>query len=157
MALDPPLPLLVGDAVAAALREDLGRAGDLTTAALIPPEARARCTIVARDFGVLAGLPLARAAFAALDPAAAFDAHAGDGDRVADGAEVATIAGNARALLSAERVALNFLCHLSGIATATAALVDRVKHTRARIVDTRKTTPGLRAPSRSMRCVAAAA
>ena len=145
MAIEPPPALLIEEAVKAALREDLGRAGDITTTAIIATDASARAALVARDFGVIAGLPLVRAAFAAIDPAVIVETVAADGDRVADRATIANITGNARAILSAERVALNFACHLSGIATATARLVERVKHTRARIVDTRKTTPGLRA------------
>jgi nicotinate-nucleotide pyrophosphorylase (carboxylating) len=144
VAIVPPPGLMIAEAVAAALREDLGRAGDITTAAIIPADATATATLIARDFGVLAGLPIARCAFATVDLGVAFEAHPVDGDRVADGVAIATISGNARAILSAERVALNFLCHLSGIATATAAFGERIRHTRARIVDTRKTTPGLR-------------
>ncbi len=138
-------PLAVADAVRAALAEDLGRAGDITSAAVIPAQMRARAAIVARKPGVLAGLALAEAAFRALDPDAVFRAERGDGDELTAGAVVARVEGRARAILSAERVALNYLCHLSGVATATAALVARVRHTSARIVDTRKTTPGLRA------------
>ncbi len=142
----PVLPaLLVADAVRAALREDLGRAGDITSAATIPADARATADLVARKPGVIAGLDLAAAAFHELGPAIRFDAKVSDGEAVKAGALVAKVEGPARAMLSAERVALNFLCHLSGIATATAALVHRVRHTRARICDTRKTTPGLRA------------
>jgi nicotinate-nucleotide pyrophosphorylase (carboxylating) len=137
-------PLAVAEAVRAALGEDLGRAGDITTAATIPADATARAAIVARKAGVLAGLPLAENAFRQLDPGLTFTPHCNDGDPVAAATIVADIAGNARALLSAERVALNFLCHLSGIATATAGLVARVAHTRARICDTRKTLPGMR-------------
>src|SRR3954466_15864466 len=137
-------PIAVSDVVRAALREDLGRAGDITSAATIGADATASANFVARDFGVVSGLPLAEEAFRTLDPGARFDVRVGDGQRVADGAVIATVSGNARALLSAERVALNFLSRLSGIATATAAFVERVRHTRARIADTRKTTPGLR-------------
>ncbi len=138
-------PLQVAEIVRAALKEDLGRAGDITSAATIPADAEARGTFVARKAGVMAGLPLADFAFRQLDDEMRFAAVAADGSRVAEGAMIATVSGNARAMLAGERVALNFLGRLSGIATATAALVDRVKHTRARIVDTRKTTPGLRA------------
>ncbi len=94
---------------------------------------------------MLAGLPLAACAFREIDPAIVFESLMRDGDRVAAGAVVARVSGPARGILSAERVALNYLCHLSGIATATAALVAAVAHTQARIADTRKTTPGLRA------------
>ncbi len=142
----PALPgLLVADAVRAALKEDLGRAGDITSAATIPVEATATAYLVTRQPGVLAGLDVAACAFHEVDPAIRFDAKAPDGHAMDEGFVVAEIEGAARAVLSAERVALNFLCHMSGIATATAALVDKVKHTRARICDTRKTTPGLRA------------
>ena len=137
--------LLIADGVRAALKEDLGRAGDITSAATIPADAVATADLVARKAGVLAGLDVARLAFLEVDAAIRFTAMAKDGDRLAAGAVVATVEGPARAVLSAERVALNFLCHLSGIATATAAFVDKVKHTSARISDTRKTTPGLRA------------
>ncbi len=142
----PDLPaLLVVDAVRAALKEDLGRAGDITSAATIPADAIATANLVARKGGVLAGLAIAAAAFREVDAAIRFTARAADGDAVEAGAVVATVEGPARAVLAAERVALNYLCHLSGIATATAAFVARVRHTRARIADTRKTTPGLRA------------
>ena len=142
----PRLPdLLIAEAVRAALVEDLGRAGDITSAATIPAEAVATADLVARKPGVLAGLDMAAAAFREVDPAIRFDAQAADGDAVKAGTVVARVDGPARAVLSAERVALNYLCHLSGIATATAAFVDKVRHTRARIADTRKTTPGLRA------------
>jgi nicotinate-nucleotide pyrophosphorylase (carboxylating) len=138
-------PDLVASAVRAALAEDLGKAGDITSAATIPADAAAVATFGARKPGVLAGLPLAEAAFRAIDPLVRFDRLLSDGDRLVAGAVAAKVSGNARAILAAERVALNYLCHLSGIATATAALVDRVKHTKAVILDTRKTTPGLRA------------
>jgi nicotinate-nucleotide pyrophosphorylase (carboxylating) len=141
----PPLPPeLVADAVAAALREDLGTAGDITSAATIPASATATATFGARQPGVVAGLPFAAAAFHAIDPAVRFEALMADGQVVTAGNVLARVSGNARAILSAERVALNYLTHLSGIATATARLVERVSHTKARILDTRKTTPGLR-------------
>jgi nicotinate-nucleotide pyrophosphorylase (carboxylating) len=138
-------PLLVENAVRAALLEDLGRAGDITTQATIPAGAQARAKIVAREAGVVAGLPLARAAFALMDPAVRFDALVEDGARVESGAVLARVEGPARAILSAERVALNFLGRLSGIATLTARYAERVAHTKAKICDTRKTTPLLRA------------
>jgi nicotinate-nucleotide pyrophosphorylase (carboxylating) len=142
----PDLPsLLVDDAVRAALKEDLGRAGDITTAATIPEDARATAILVARKSGVLAGLPLAESAFRTIDPSISFTAERQDGARLAAGDIIARVAGRARPILSAERVALNYLCHLSGIATATAAFVEAVAGTKARITDTRKTTPGLRA------------
>lgn len=141
----PVLPRpVIDDAVRAALREDLGAAGDVTSAATIPASAKATATFGARKAGVLAGLPLAEAAFREVDPAIRFTAILHDGDPIAAGDFAARVEGPARAILAAERVALNYLCHLSGIATATAALVGQVKHTRARILDTRKTTPGLR-------------
>lgn len=141
----PELPrLAVEEAVRAALLEDLGRAGDITTQAIIPPGAAATAALAARRSGRLAGLALAEAAFRLADPAIAFSAEAEDGAAVEAGQVVARISGPARGILSAERVALNFLCHLSGIATATAAYAERIAHTRARIVCTRKTTPGLR-------------
>ena len=141
----PPLdPNMVVGAVEAALAEDLGRAGDITTAATIPASAQAEAVIAARKPGVIAGLPLAEAAFRALDPSIRFDAAVADGARVSPGDIVARMSGPARPILSAERVALNYLGHLSGIATATAAFSDRISHTRAKIADTRKTTPGLR-------------
>jgi nicotinate-nucleotide pyrophosphorylase (carboxylating) len=138
-------PLLIDDAVRRALEEDLGRAGDITTLATIPASATARAVIAARKPGVLAGLPLAAASFRIYDPSVAFTPAIADGDRLGPGDVVATIEGPARSILSAERVALNFLGRLSGIATLTATYVDRVSGTPARIVCTRKTTPGLRA------------
>ena len=142
----PDLPrLLVADAVRAALKEDLGRAGDITSDATIPATVAARAVIATRRTGVLAGLALAEAAFREIDPAVIFEAIRKDGDELAPGDVVARIAGPARAILAGERVALNFLCHLSGVATATRELVDKVAHTQARICDTRKTLPGLRA------------
>jgi nicotinate-nucleotide pyrophosphorylase (carboxylating) len=137
-------PLLVEDAVRAALLEDLGRAGDITTNATIPAARQARAVIAARQPGIVAGLDLAKAAFRLLDPALSFETRIADGAAVTSGAILATIEGPARALLSAERVALNFLGRLSGIATLTSRYVAAVAHTKARIVCTRKTTPGLR-------------
>jgi nicotinate-nucleotide pyrophosphorylase (carboxylating) len=139
-----PEPLVV-DAVRAALREDLGRAGDITSVATIPDKARARAEIVARRPGVLAGLALAARAFTEIDPSVRFTALKRDGDKLGAGAVIARVEGSARAILAAERVALNYLGHLSGIATETARLVALVAHTDARICCTRKTTPGLRA------------
>jgi len=150
----PALPdLLVAEAVRAALREDLGRAGDITTAATIPADARATAHLVARQPGIIAGLSVAASAFHEIDPSIVFSPLASDSDAVQSGTIVAEVEGPAGAILSAERVALNFLCHLSGVASATRALVDRVKHTRARVCDTRKTTPGLRALEKyAVRC-----
>lgn len=138
-------PLLIEDAVRRALEEDLGRAGDITTLATIPAEATAHAVIAARRPGVVAGLPVAAAAFRILDPTVRFEPGVADGVRLAPGDVVARIAGPARSVLSAERVALNFLGRMSGIASLTAAYVAKVSHTRARIVCTRKTTPNLRA------------
>ncbi len=138
-------PLLIQDAVRAALHEDLGRAGDLTTLATIPAGRTAKAVIAARKPGVVAGLPLAREAFAQMDAGVHFEALIADGARLKPGDIVARISGNARAILSSERVALNYLGRLSGIATLTSLFADQVAHTSAKIVDTRKTTPGLRA------------
>jgi nicotinate-nucleotide pyrophosphorylase (carboxylating) len=134
---------LVADAVARALAEDVGR-GDVTTDAVIAGNASAAASLVAREEGVVAGLDLARAAFQALDAELAFQILIADGEVVSQGGEIARLAGNARALLTGERVALNFLCHLSGIATLTRRYVSAVAGTSARIADTRKTLPGLR-------------
>lgn len=144
--LSPGLPAtLIARAVAAALDEDLGLAGDITTDGIIPAGARATGVLAARRPGVIAGLGVAVAAFRHLDPAVSFDAVAADGQSVPGGSVLARVAGNARALLTAERVALNFLGRMSGIATLTRQYVDAVAGTRATIIDTRKTTPGLRA------------
>jgi nicotinate-nucleotide pyrophosphorylase (carboxylating) len=141
----PPLPrLLVEEQVRAALLEDLGRAGDITTDAIIAPTALAKTALVARKPGVVAGLDVALLAFALIDPAIKASIDRPDGSRLAKGDTIATIAGRVRGILTAERVALNFLCHLSGIASATRAVVDSVKGTKARVVCTRKTIPGLR-------------
>ncbi len=146
-------PPLVDEAVERALAEDLGRAGDITSAATIPGDAHAEAVIAAREAGVIAGLPLAEAAFRRMDASCAFQALVADGDRVDAGAIVARISGKARAVLSAERVALNFLGHLSGIATLTRRYADAIAHTKAKITCTRKTTPGLRALEKyAVRC-----
>jgi nicotinate-nucleotide pyrophosphorylase (carboxylating) len=126
-----------------ALDEDRGP-GDVTTAATVPPEARGRARLVAKAPGVLAGLAVAREVYRQVDPQVAFEAHGADGDAVEPGDLVASAAGAFASLLIAERTALNFLQRLSGIATLTARYVDAVRGTRARIVDTRKTTPGWR-------------
>ncbi len=137
--------LMVEPIVRAALLEDLGRAGDITTAAVIPRETRMTGVIASRRDGVIAGADAAMMAFALMDSAVIVTLEKPDGSRVAPGDVVMRLAGPAHAILSAERVALNLLGHLSGVATATAALVDAVRPHRARIVCTRKTTPGLRA------------
>lgn len=139
------LSVMVDDAVRAALQEDLGRAGDITTLATIPADAQARVVIASREEGVIAGMPLARSAFAAINPNISFETVIDDGGRVKPGSVVARIEGRARDVLSAERVALNYLGHMSGIATATAQFADKIAHTHAKVVCTRKTTPGLRA------------
>lgn len=132
------------DLIMTALRED--RADfDVTSTAVIPPEATGKAQIVAKEEGVLAGLPVAAAVFAAIDPGLEFISELADGNRLRPGLAVATLRGRLRSILAGERVALNFLQHLSGIATATAALVERVKDHPVKILDTRKTTPGLRA------------
>ena len=135
---------IVEHAVAIALAEDLGSAGDITTDAIVPEGTRGRAAIVFREAGVIAGLPLAEAAFRSLDPQVAFTVIAADGNKVGAGTAVARVAATERALLTAERTALNFLGRLSGIATLTAKYVAAVKGTRARITCTRKTTPGIR-------------
>lgn len=141
---EPPA-LLIEPLVRAALAEDLGRAGDLTTDVVVPQDARARGMLNARKAGVVAGLGVAALAFRLLDPDVKIEILKPDGAEVRADEAIAAVSGRARALLSAERVALNFLCHLSGIATATREIVDAVKGHRARIACTRKTTPGLRA------------
>ncbi len=145
--------LLIEPIVRAALAEDLGRAGDITSAACIEPGARMTAVFRVRCEGIVAGLACARLALAAMDESARFDAAAADGERIAPGAVIARVEANARALLSAERTALNLLGRLSGIATLTGAYVAAVVGTRARVVDTRKTTPGLRALEKyAVRC-----
>lgn len=137
--------LLVERAVAAALEEDLGLAGDLTSQATLAPEARATASLSTREAGVIAGLDLAAAAFRLVGDGVTFAAKVADGDRVATGDLVATVSGPARLVMSGERVALNFLNHMSGIATLTRLYADAVEGTGAQICDTRKTTPGMRA------------
>lgn len=142
----PSLPLVTIESIArTALLEDLGRAGDLTSDAIIPPDLVASLALAARQPGVVAGLDVAALAFRLVDPAIRIEFHRADGSDVAAGDTIATVSGRACGLLTAERTALNFLCHLSGIATATAVLVEAVRGHKARIVCTRKTTPGLRA------------
>lgn len=137
-------PLTVEPIVRAALAEDLGRAGDITTDSIIPADAVATARIAARKDGRVAGLDAALIAFRLLDPGISVTVERADGDDVAPGGTIATLTGKARALLTAERTALNLMGRLSGIATATRALVREVDGTKARIVCTRKTTPGLR-------------
>ena len=143
--LSPALSdLMIEPAVRAALLEDLGRAGDITTDALVPDGQMAEAVIAARKPGVVAGVSVAALAFRLMAPAMRCEIALSDGSPVAPGDVVMRIAGPGRAMLSAERTALNFLCRLSGIATATAELVAAAKGTKARITCTRKTTPGLR-------------
>lgn len=131
--------------VRAALIEDLGRAGDLTTDSIIAADAVATVALVAREPGVVAGLPLAQLAWELVDARITVDVARPDGSRVEPGSVIATAHGPARGLLTGERVALNFLGHLSGVATGTATIADAIAHTRAKVADTRKTIPGLRA------------
>jgi len=146
-------PLAIDEAVTRALDEDLGRAGDVTSTATIPEGTRGRAVLAAREAGVIAGLPLAAAAFRKLDPAIEIVGHLRDGAEVKPKTVLMTISGDARALLAAERVALNFVGHLSGIATAAAEFVRLIAHTKARVCCTRKTTPGLRALQKyAVRC-----
>lgn len=143
----------ITDAVRHALAEDLGRAGDITSIATIPETTPARAVMVARQPGVIAGLPLAIEAFRQLAPEMKIEAHARDGETVAKGKSLLIITGPARAVLAAERVALNFVGRLSGIATLTASYVKETAGTKLRICCTRKTTPGLRALEKyAVRC-----
>jgi nicotinate-nucleotide pyrophosphorylase (carboxylating) len=145
--------LLVEQAVKAGLLEDLGRAGDITSEAVIPAGQRASCVLESRETGVVAGLDFARVAFALIDPTIRFSVLLPDASRVSPGDRIATIEGSASAILTAERVALNFLGPLSGIASATRGIADAIAHTKARITCTRKTTPGLRfAQKYAVRC-----
>ncbi len=142
----PPLPaIMIEPAVRAALLEDLGRAGDITTDAIVPASARAATALVARNPGVVAGLDCALLAFRLVDRDIRAEVARPDGSAVQKGEPIATICGPTRGMLSAERVALNFLCHLSGIASAASSIVAAIKPHKARLVCTRKTTPGLRA------------
>src|ERR1700692_4547887 len=146
-------PLAVDEAVQRALDEDLGRAGDITSIATIPETAQAHAVLVARQAGVIAGLPLAVATFQKLSPDFNIQAHFRDGGTVAAGLHVLTISGPARAVLAGERTALNFVGRLSGIATLTADYVRHTVGTKMRICCTRKTTPGLRALEKyAVRC-----
>jgi nicotinate-nucleotide pyrophosphorylase (carboxylating) len=146
-------PLEIDDVVTRALAEDLGRAGDVTSIATIPEDLTAHAIVVARQAGVIAGLPLVASAFRKLAPDVAISPHARDGASVAAKTALMHVTGPARAVLAAERVGLNLLGHLSGVATATNEFVRRVKGTRLRICCTRKTTPGLRALEKyAVRC-----
>ena len=146
-------PLAVDEAVNRALDEDLGRVGDVTSVATVPENARAHAVLVARQAGVIAGLPLAVATFLKLAPDILIQANVRDGAAVAAGVQLMTIMGPARAVLAGERTALNFVGRLSGVATLTADYVRHTKGTKTRICCTRKTTPGLRALEKyAVRC-----
>lgn len=138
-------PILYRDLVARALAEDLGRAGDLTSDAIVPPDLHAESLVVARKNGRIAGLEVGLEAFRLLDPGVEIDVEIGDGEDAPAGATLARVRGLARPMLSAERTALNLLGHLSGIATVTRGMAEAIAGTRAKIVCTRKTTPNLRA------------
>jgi nicotinate-nucleotide pyrophosphorylase (carboxylating) len=142
----PPLPaIMIEPSVRAALLEDLGRAGDLTTDSIVPAEARTTCALMARQTGVVAGLDYALTAFRLIDPAIEIRIERRDGTRLRPGDLIATVSGPARGILTAERTALNFLSHLSGVASATRGIADAIAGTRAQVCCTRKTMPGLRA------------
>jgi nicotinate-nucleotide pyrophosphorylase (carboxylating) len=146
-------PLAIDEAAQRALNEDLGRAGDITSMATIPEATHAHAVMVARQSGVIAGLPLAVAIFQKLSPDINIEAHVRDGGAVAAGVHLLTISGPARAVLSGERTALNFVGRLSGVATLTANYVRHTAGTKMRICCTRKTTPGLRALEKyAVRC-----
>ncbi|RVC72909.1 carboxylating nicotinate-nucleotide diphosphorylase [Mesorhizobium sp. M4A.F.Ca.ET.022.05.2.1] len=140
-----PLPQIVLEPIVrSALLEDFGRAGDITSDAIIPADCKATLALNARQAGVVAGLDLVMFAFLLVDPGISMQLRCPEGGKVSAGETIAIVSGPARSLLTAERTALNFLCKLSGIATATAALVNAVRGLNAKIVCTRKTTPGLR-------------
>jgi nicotinate-nucleotide pyrophosphorylase (carboxylating) len=146
-------PLAIDEAVHRALDEDLGRAGDITSIATVPETTPARAIMVARQAGVIAGLPLAVATFQKLSPEIRIEPHVRDGARLENGRKIMTITGPARAVLTGERTALNFVGRLSGVATLTADYVRHTAGTRMRICCTRKTTPGLRALEKyAIRC-----
>jgi nicotinate-nucleotide pyrophosphorylase (carboxylating) len=140
----PPHRLLIEPIVRHALEEDLGHAGDITSELTVPAERRLLASLVARKPGTIAGLVAAQCAFEMVDPTLRVTIEVPDGSSAQPGARLAVIEGSARSILTAERVSLNFTGRLSGIATATRALVDAVAGTKARIVETRKTTPGMR-------------
>lgn len=145
MTLSPLPGLMIEPLIRAALLEDLGRAGDITTDAIVPADAIATMALVTRQAGVVAGLDAAALAFRLVDPRLTLAVAHPDGSRVRPGDTIATISGPARGILTGERTALNILSRLSGIASAAAAIVEAVEGHKARIVCTRKTTPGLRA------------
>jgi nicotinate-nucleotide pyrophosphorylase (carboxylating) len=139
-----PPPAHIDELVRRALAEDLGDAGDITTDSVIPADRQAKGVIAARKPGVVAGIPVALRVFQLIDSSVRVTPKLADGARVTPGSVILEISGPARSLLKAERVSLNFLGHLSGIATATAEIADAIAHTKAKVIDTRKTTPGLR-------------
>lgn len=141
---DPALVEAQVDVVSRALAEDLGEAGDVTSAATVSADAEGTAEVVARADGIVAGLRLVHEVFAQLDPAVQVEEVVADGDPVGSGDVVVRLAGRLRSLLTGERVALNLLCHLSGVATQTRRFVDAVDGTGVAVRDTRKTTPGLR-------------
>ncbi len=146
-------PLEIDEAVTRALAEDLGRAGDVTSIATVPESTKAHAVVVARKPGTIAGLPVAAASFRRLAPEIEITSHVRDGAQVGAKTKLMSVAGPARAVLAAERTALNFAGHLSGVATATAAFVQKVAYTKTRITCTRKTLPGLRALQKyAVRC-----
>ena len=136
--------IMIEPAVRAALLEDLGRAGDLTTDSIVPPDLTTRTILSARQAGVVAGLDFAAAAFRLIDPRIDMSVALPDGSRLRPGDTIATVTGPARGILTAERTALNFLCHLSGVASATRGIADTIEGYRAVVCCTRKTMPGLR-------------
>jgi nicotinate-nucleotide pyrophosphorylase (carboxylating) len=150
----PPMPrLIVEPAVRRALEEDLGRAGDITTDYVVPEKTRAQARIAARKPGVVAGLDAARVAFRLVDPDLMIGIERRDGDALEPGDTICHLDGKARSILTGERVALNFLGHMSGIATQAAKMSALIAHTKARVTCTRKTTPGLRAfEKHAVRC-----
>ncbi|MET2831351.1 carboxylating nicotinate-nucleotide diphosphorylase [Mesorhizobium shangrilense] len=145
MNLSPLPAIMLEPLVRAALLEDLGRAGDVTTDAIVTPYHYATTALAARQTGTVAGLDLAMLAFWLIDETVEMTVERADGSEVVQGQTIASVSGPARAILTAERTALNFLCHLSGIATATASIVNAIREYKAKVVCTRKTTPGLRA------------
>jgi nicotinate-nucleotide pyrophosphorylase (carboxylating) len=144
LEIPPPSDIILEPLLRTALAEDIG-SGDITTLATVSESLQATATIVAKAPGVIAGLPIAARVFALVDPSVRFQASVGEGEEVVAGQQIASLEGPARPILTGERVALNYLQHLSGIATRTATFVRLIAGTRARIVDTRKTVPGMRA------------
>ncbi|RUU14503.1 carboxylating nicotinate-nucleotide diphosphorylase [Mesorhizobium sp. USDA-HM6] len=144
MGLSPLPAMMLEPLVRSALLEDLGRAGDVTTEATVAKYHHATTVLAAREHGVVAGLDLVSLAFKLIEQNIKIDVNRADGSKVAQGEIIASVSGPTRAILTAERTALNFLCHLSGIATATASIVAAVREHHAKITCTRKTTPGLR-------------